>query len=172
MAQKDVLIIGCAGKPAPNAITVDIDPEHHPDVVHDLQVVPWPFEDNSFREVIAHHVLEHLNDLSGVMRELHRVCRPGGTIYIEVPHHTSWFAKGPQHKLYFNYFSFDGYVAGKTSWITARKFCCLDREVTFHKFHRMFFLHKIFNRFPLSYERFFCYVFPAEHVKVRLSPQK
>jgi SAM-dependent methyltransferase len=170
--RKDVLILGHAGRAAPEAVTIDIDPEHHPDVLHDLNVTPWPFADDSFKEVIAHHVLEHLSDFPAVMRELHRVCRKDGQVYIEVPHHTAWFAKGPEHKVYFGYFSFDGYISGHSTWISGRKFECLKRELTFHKLYRAFFLHKLFQRIPLVYERSFCHLFPAEHIKVWLRPIK
>jgi len=166
------LILGSAGKPCSDATTVDIDPEHHPDVLHDLRVAPWPFEDNSFNEIIAHHVIEHLDSLIKPFQELHRVCRKDGVIYIEVPHHTAWYARDPEHRIFFSYFSFDGYIAGNDTWVTGKKFECLKREITFHKFFRIFFLHRLFNRFPLAYERFFCYLFPAENIKIWLRPQK
>lgn len=173
MKQKK-LIIGAAGKSHPDAITVDIDPVHAPDVVHDLSVVPWPFETGQFSEIIAHHVIEHIDSIIPVMRELHRVCAPDGTIYIEVPHHTSWCAKDPCHKAYYSYFSFDGFIAGADTaqWVTGDKFECVKRELCFHRAYRRFFLHKIFNRFPLLYERHYCYIFPAEHFKVWLRPLK
>jgi ubiquinone/menaquinone biosynthesis C-methylase UbiE len=169
---KDKLIIGSAGKPAPDAITLDIDPEHHPDVVHDLHQVPWPFSDNQFKEIICHHVLEHLNDITAAMNELHRICKPDGEIYIEVPHHTSWCANTPEHKLRFTYFAFDSFIEGKTSWRTGKKFRLLKREVTFHKAFRRYFLQKLFNAFPMEYERFWTYICPAEFLKVWLRPIK
>lgn len=170
---KDVLVIGHAGKPWPEAVTLDINPEAHPDVVHDLQCTPWPFEDNAFGQIVAHHVLEHLSDVTACMGELYRVCRKDGEIYIETPHHTSWFARSCDHKLYFSYFSFEGHlVENAVARVKGKKFICLKREVTFHKVYRMFFLHKLFNKFPLAYERFFCYWFPAEHVKWWLTPHR
>ncbi len=170
---KTKLVLGHAGKSHTDAITVDIDPEHHPDVVHNLNETPWPFKTNQFREIIAHHVLEHLNDLMPVMDELYRICHPDGTIYVEVPHHSSWCAHSPEHKLYFNYFAFDGYIqGGSTQWLNKKKFKLLNREITFHRFFRQFFLHKLFNRFPMNYERFQTYKFPAEHLKVTLQPIK
>ncbi len=171
--KKEKLILGSAGKNHPDAVTVDIDPAHEPDIIHDLNTASLPFDDNSFNEIICHHVLEHLQDLSSLMGELHRVCSPGGVVYIEVPHHTSWCANVPEHKLRFNYFAFDGYIeGGKTKWITAKKFKLLKREITFHKSFRRLFLHKLFNSFAFSYERFWTYIFPAEHLKVWLEPIK
>lgn len=44
-----------------------------------------PFADNSFDVVTCAHVIEHLVDPEPCVRELLRVCRPGGSIYIETP---------------------------------------------------------------------------------------
>ena len=167
------LVLGHAGKKTTDAITVDIEPLHHPDIVHDLNVVPYPFADNQFQEIVCHHVLEHLNDLFPVMKELHRICAPSGMIYIEVPHHSSWFAKTPEHKLLFNYFSFDGFLLnGVTTWMKVSKFKLVKREITFHKAFRQFLLHKIFNKYPLTYERFWTHLAPAEHLKFWFEPIK
>jgi SAM-dependent methyltransferase len=166
------LIIGSAGKKHLDAVTLDIEEAHNPDVVHNLMNAPYPFEDNAFDEIVAHHVLEHMDDISCVMSELHRTCSPQGKIFIEVPHHTSCYAHNPFHKIYFSSFSFDGFIENNQTWIVGKKYRCLKKEVTFHKYYRMLFLHKLFNRYPLMYERFFCYIFPAEHFKICLQPLK
>jgi ubiquinone/menaquinone biosynthesis C-methylase UbiE len=172
--KKTKLILGSADGLDNDAVTLDINPKHKPDVVHDLNIAPLPFEDNQFNEVICHHILEHLNDLPPIMDELYRICNSHGTIYVEVPHHTSWCADTPEHKLKFNYFAFDGYIEnGITRWMSIEnKFKLLKREITFHKAFRKFFLHKLFNKFPLWYERFWAYIIPAEHLKVLLQPIK
>lgn len=170
---KTKLVLGSAGHQHPDAVTVDIDPSHRPDVVHDLNRVPYPFTDNQFTEIVCHHVVEHLDNLAPAMAELHRICAPTGTIYIEVPHYASWAANAPEHKLRFGYFGFDSHVqGGEVEWSTGPKFRLLNRELTFHRAHRQFFLHRLFNRFPRAYERFWAYLAPAEHVKVRLQPIK
>ncbi len=169
---KDKLVIGNAGKCHDDAVTVDIDPAHKPDFVHSLMEAPYPFDDNSFRLIVAHHVIEHLDDISTCFKELFRICKPDGKIMIELPHHTSWFAKDPFHKAYYSYFSLDCFIEGNQTWVTSCKFRCLHKEVTFHRNFRLFFLHKIFNKLPMMYERFFCYIFPAEHIKIELQPVK
>jgi len=172
--QKTKLVLGSAGRAEEKAVTLDINPLHNPDVLHDLNNTPLPFDDNAFKEIICHHVLEHLNDLKPVMDELHRICRPEGEIYIEVPHHTSWCANTPEHRLRFNYFAFESYIEkGRTDWMkTEKKFTILKRELTFHRSLRRVLLHRLFNRFPETYERFWAYIFPAEHVKIWLRPIK
>ena len=169
-AKKEKLVLGSAGTPTPDAITLDIDPQHKPDVVHDMHKCPWPFQDNQFKEIICHHILEHLNDLADVMNELHRICRPDGCIYIEVPHHSSWYANTPDHKLRFNYFAFEGYIYDVKSWRTGKKFKLLNRQITFHRAIRCWGLQTLFNRYPMAYERFWTYIFPAEHLKISLQP--
>lgn len=61
-----------------------------PDVVHDLECFPWPFDTGGAEEVVLSHVLEHLGRdpdvFIGVMQELYRVCAPGAHVCIVVPH--------------------------------------------------------------------------------------
>jgi SAM-dependent methyltransferase len=67
------------------------------DVVHDLNDLPLPFTDEQFNEVLANDVLEHV-DLVQVMRELHRILKPGGKLIARVPHFSSPAAYGdPTH---------------------------------------------------------------------------
>ncbi|MCI0528874.1 MAG: class I SAM-dependent methyltransferase [Nitrospira sp.] len=50
-------------------------------------ILNLPFKDNSFEEVRLIHVLEHVLRRQQVpmLRELHRVVKPGGVLYVEVP---------------------------------------------------------------------------------------
>jgi len=172
---KKVLAIGSPGNADPSIMTVDVNPAIKPDVVHDLNVVPWPFEDNQFKKIICYHVIEHLVDIEPCMHELHRICDPTGEIYIEVPHHTSFYAKSLHHKLQFHYFSIDEYIDNgvEKDWHTScARFKLLDRKITFHRSFRKYFFHKLFNLRPLMYERFWAYVCPAEHIKFWLQPIK
>ena len=66
-----------------------------PDVVVDLAKEVWPWPDNSVDEVIASHVLEHIGEgFFHFMQELYRVCAPGASVRIAVPH--------PRSDLYLN----------------------------------------------------------------------
>jgi SAM-dependent methyltransferase len=44
-----------------------------------------PFRARSFDAVIANHSLEHFEDLQGSLREIGRVVKPGGALFITVP---------------------------------------------------------------------------------------
>ncbi|MQL52258.1 methyltransferase domain-containing protein [Desulfofundulus thermobenzoicus] len=73
-----ILDLGCGPNKLPGAIGVDIRPGPVVDVVHDLNVYPWPFADNEFDLVYASHVLEHLDDVVRAVEEIHRITKPGG----------------------------------------------------------------------------------------------
>lgn len=92
------LNLGCGFNKKDGYVNVDKFAACAPDRVVDLEQIPWPFETSSVDEVLLIHVLEHLGagaDLFlAIMQELHRVCRPGARIRIEVPH--------PRHDIFLN----------------------------------------------------------------------
>lgn len=68
-------------------INVDVNPRVHPDLLWDLEVTPWPFEDGSVEEVLMKDVLEHVSfhRVETVLREVHRVLVPGGKLRLQLP---------------------------------------------------------------------------------------
>lgn len=84
------LNLGCGRNRRPGWVNADLAPDCHPDVLMNIEALPWPFADDSFDEVVASHVLEHVGALPrtylGVIAELYRVCRDGAVITITVPH--------------------------------------------------------------------------------------
>lgn len=46
-----------------------------------------PKPDGSYATVFSNSVLEHIPDLDPVLRELNRILRPGGTLYVTIPTH-------------------------------------------------------------------------------------
>lgn len=60
----------------PGDIFVDLRPFEGIDIVHDLNLTPWPFESGTVSEINAIHVVEHLESLLTFMDECHRVLMP------------------------------------------------------------------------------------------------
>lgn len=85
MARLNLGVGWCADE-APDVVNVDSQPFPGVQVVHDLDVHPWPFEDQAFSEVRAVQLFEHVTDPVGFMAEAHRVLEPGGLLWIVVPH--------------------------------------------------------------------------------------
>lgn len=85
-------------------VTLDIDPGVNPDVVHDLDVLPYPFADDSFDEIHAYEVLEHCGRQGdwkfffAQFDELWRILKPGGLLCATVPAWDSmWAWSDPGH---------------------------------------------------------------------------
>jgi SAM-dependent methyltransferase len=85
-------------------VTLDINPDHKPDVVWDLAQLPLPFDDNSFDEVHAYEVLEHIGaqgdwrTFFAQFSEFWRILKPNGLLCASVPSLTSRWAWGdPSH---------------------------------------------------------------------------
>ncbi len=84
--------------------TLDIDPSTGADVIHDLNVTPYPFADDTFAEIHAYDVLEHLGRQGdwrawfAQMSELWRILEPNGLLIGTVPAFDSPWAWGdPGH---------------------------------------------------------------------------
>ena len=77
------------------------------DVVHDLNIYPWPWDDDSIDYILMQDVLEHLDDIVKPINELYRILKPGGRVKIRVPYWNSWCAYAdPTHKRYFHEYTF------------------------------------------------------------------
>jgi SAM-dependent methyltransferase len=84
--------------------TLDIDPACNPDVLWDLNKLPLPFADNSFDEVHAYEVLEHVGTQGdwrfffAQFADFWRVLKPGGHLVASCPKFDSVWAWGdPGH---------------------------------------------------------------------------
>ena len=84
------LNMGCGYNKLDGWVNVDSSRACEPDVVHDLESLPWPWPDDSADRVRFFHSLEHMGRVPsvflGMMQELYRVCRNGAEIEIAVPH--------------------------------------------------------------------------------------
>jgi SAM-dependent methyltransferase len=82
----------------PNQVSVDIDPDRHPDVLGDAHALPFP--DASFSVVLCTEVLEHLEDPKQAIKEMARVLTPGGRVIL-----TTRFMQ-PKHDVPHDYWRF------------------------------------------------------------------
>ncbi len=104
------LNLGCGTDIRKGWVNLDVAPLPGVDVVHDLNDLPLPFADETFEEILCQDVLEHLEYIP-VLRELHRILKPGGRLHIRVPHFTSRLSYvDPTHKKLFSFQTFEFFV--------------------------------------------------------------
>jgi len=53
---------------------------------HDATSYPWPYDSQSFDFVVCLDLMEHIyeEDIGVVIEELYRVCRPNGTVFLQI----------------------------------------------------------------------------------------
>ena len=112
---KSILDVGCGQNKFAGAIGIDANPRSHADVIHDLGVFPYPFENDQFELIVCRHVIEHVPDVMGFVTELHRITKPGGHLKIVTPHYSNpdW-ATDPTHRNHFNSYSFTCFMPKET----------------------------------------------------------
>ena len=88
-----------------------VNHDHRPeiDIAHDLNVLPWPWPDESFDAIGASSVFEHLQiNLVQALDECWRILRSKGTVRVKVPYwkHDNAYAD-PTHRWRYSLRSFD-----------------------------------------------------------------
>ena len=117
-----VLHLGSGSRPLPGSVTVDILALPGVDVVHDLDIYPWPYADASFDVVYAHNVVEHITDSVRAMEEIWRVLKPGGRVVITVPYFRSVDAFSDlTHKHFFTSQSMNTFIANDAKYQYTQK---------------------------------------------------
>jgi len=65
---------------------INVDLEGKRDLTHDLNEIPYPIDPDSVDYIKIHHVLEYLDSPVRVLEELHRICKKGAIVDVEVPY--------------------------------------------------------------------------------------
>lgn len=170
----DALNLGCGRRHLGGAVNLDISDRVGADIVHDLARMPWPLASDTFGEVHAYDVLEHLDDVPRAMEEIHRVCRAGASVRITVPHFSSANAfTDPTHRHQFSAFSFDYFLADhELAFYSGARFRRKRAQIVFYPSLVNKLVHRLANRFPLAYEQRWAWIFPAWFLSFELEAVK
>jgi len=176
-----ILEIGCGESKYksenPEDIVIGLDLANVPgvDVVHNLDIFPYPFEDNEFDMIVSTGVLEHLTDLAKVMEELCRISKDKGIIKASVPYFSYLGAyQDPTHKRFFTVRTFEYFTENSIyPYYSKARVKILERKLRFFSYKKGFgFLDKIINSNQRVYERIFANIFPCELLEVVLEVVK
>ena len=88
-----------------NLFTIDINPDHNPDLVYDIERIPLPFDDNAISEIHAYEVLEHTGNQGDYkfffnqFNDFYRMLKPNGLLIGSAPlWNKQWAFGDPSHK--------------------------------------------------------------------------
>jgi SAM-dependent methyltransferase len=147
----------------PGVVTLDRAASTAPDVVHDINVVPWPLETSAFDVIRCYDVVEHLDNLLAVMEEIHRVGAPGARVEITTPHYSSansW--TDPTHRQHLGVRSFDYFTDGHPlNFYSHARFAVLERRIRFRNTLKGRLAEQLANRRPEFYEEHLAWMLPA-----------
>ena len=177
------LNLGCGKDLREGYVNIDIV-DYGGNIIHNLNSYPYPFEDNTFEEIYASHVLEHLNNFHDAVTELYRISRPGANIIVYAPFflNTKYFGE-PDHKIPFSIRTFDNYefignrklkfyekwkLNHRTNYEGRAQFEILEKKFITSHFTALKWMDLIVNIEPVIYERFLAGIFSPEEVFFKL----
>lgn len=121
------LNLGCGNRKLEWYINIDKSEFANPDFILDLEEGELPYDNDSISEIIATHILEHIQNIIPLMNECYRVLKKDGKMKIVVPQNEGIWAD-PTHVRAFSNLSFRyycGYAFGEIYGIT-----CKFKEIT------------------------------------------
>jgi len=163
-------------------VNLDITPLPGVDIIHDLGMLPLPFENLTFEEILCQDVLEHVEYIP-ILEDLHRIMRKNAEITIRVPHFTSRHNfTDPTHKKMFSIDTFNFFVKnsfqndGRSYYFNFSFELLVSSKIIFERGSLVFFLNPLFEKlFNISprvqriYEAtFLSRFFPACNILVTL----
>jgi SAM-dependent methyltransferase len=165
------LNLGCGNKRKDGFLGVDLYPCEAVDILANLEE-RLPFDNDSVSEMFLDNVIEHIHDIPALMKELHRISKPGGEIFIITPHFanmSSWV--DPTHVHHLSYFSMEHFEKADVSHYTGGGFTILEKHLSFGgvlgNIGRLIFLFS-----PRIYEKSWCFIFRPSTLRFKLRVDK
>jgi ubiquinone/menaquinone biosynthesis C-methylase UbiE len=157
---KIVIELG-GGKNKKGRINIDQLDLPEVDIVTNLEEGLSFLPDNSVDEIHSKSLLEHINNLNLLMKEIHRVLKKNGSFHCFVPHFSNpYFYSDPTHVRFFGYYTFYYYADEESmekikrkvpSFYNEKKFTILSQKLTFSSPFKIYnkllkIVEKIINR--------------------------
>jgi SAM-dependent methyltransferase len=173
---------GCGQRKKGGYVGVDALSLPGVDIVHDLNIFPYPFEDSAADDIWMDNILEHLDNPLKVMEEIYRISRNEAKVVVSVPYFRSFYATiDPTHKCFFgvwwfNYFDPSHPFHNRYAYTKAQ--FRLDRLEFDREFKNgtMRLLNKLLVRlaekYPYSYEARISHLFPLNSLTFYLTSVK
>ena len=175
-----ILELGCGFAKTAGAFGVDMIPNSQADLIHNLDVFPYPLADGEWDRIICRDVLEHVEHFVQTMEEIWRLGKPGAKVEITGPFMSSVnYFSDPTHKRAFTSRSFDYFIPGRPAHrynYSAARFdlvsCNYDIDQIEHRrgLHR--WLLDWANKNKEQYENRFAFLYPIYTIYFELKVLK
>ena len=187
---KVVIELGCGPNPPQNIIGIDHLPLEGVHFVANLEEGLKAIPDNCVDEVHSRHFLEHIQNFDVLLKDIHRILKPGGKNFVVVPHFANpYYYSDYTHKRFFGLYSFDYFSKPEHQLrrkvpafydtvkfrVTHRKIIFKAPEFPIRNFFKNRILQPVFNLNPFMqelYEGSFCYQFPPQELEFEMVPEK
>lgn len=121
--KKKILDVGCGTAKVTGAIGIDRVKMPGVDIVHDLNIFPWPLDDNSFDAIYLNDIIEHLQDQLKVIEEVHRILKPQGLLHVRVVYWNHKYSfSDPTHVHYYTEIIWDFFTGKRRNYYTTALF--------------------------------------------------
>ena len=176
--KKQILDLGCGLNKKKGAIGVDINLRLNPDVCHDLNITPFPFEDDFFDEIYCEDTVIYIANIFTFMEEIYRISKFGASIKIVTPYFRSKYSYYiPNIKSLFSInslFFFDArHPLFKKYQYTEVNFqvekVIFNENITHNWYSRL--VTFLANKYPNAYEVYFSHLFPLDRITYYLKKQ-
>ncbi len=157
-----ILDVGCGPHKLAGAIGIDHIARPGVDVVHDLNVAPWPLNQSDFDFVRCQHVIEHIANLKTLAQEMWRVSKTGAHIEFITPHYSSYASWGDPTHLY--HFALGSIPQLFEMMVGPGKYRIVKNEIKFSGSALDFFGWLIYKISPKKYEKHFAWIFPCNEI--------
>jgi len=137
--------LGCGKQIKPGWTNIDNEKQLGVDVVHNLEVLPYPFQSNTVDFIYMSHVLEHLDNPYEVILECHRILKHGGLLEILVPHFKDCKSSlSMPHKRFFHEHSIHCFIEDEYS-CQSKNIFSLELCIVSHRFPLLHRFTGLFN---------------------------
>ena len=177
-----VMELGCGQKKKPGRLAIDKMDLPHVDIVADIEEGLPFLPDRSVDEIHCRSVLEHVQNFENLLREMVRVLKTNGKVFLFVPHFSNpYYYSDYTHQRPFGLYSFYYFVETKhqlrrkvPNFYTDIRIDILSLRLVFrspfwlsrHIKKTIGFLINLHRCLMEFYEQHLCYIFPCDGIEV------
>ncbi len=135
---------------------IDFDMLVKPDILWDLNKIPWPINNETYDRIVSFHTIEHLPEINPFLREVTRIIKDKGTFRFDFPHYSVAFIEPGHRRGYgchaLSYHKQFIHKKPRMEWSSGRE----NKKLPYRIINKV--LTHLANKNPYVCERVWCYL--------------